>query len=281
MADSVETSKRVVVAKEQLWQGDVRPSETLEMKRQVFLEAGCEVSGSVFGDEIRVEGPVHVHKAVYATHSVEVFADGLVRFDSTLGAREAVLVHPRSALTVIQGNVVARQIRLCNCIVYGAVLGDELFLENTRCLGVVRGDRLVELRRSLVLTASGARVVFADGCGLLLPYAEASHGFEISGPISYLGADQGDSALTQEDVVLSPSGRHYLTAGRRMTDLVRLKRELSNVGNLLLQLTMRNSIQRAQKNNASLMYERNLLPKPIQDLANLSPEGELPSKHAT
>lgn len=236
MAESTESYKRVVI--EGQWDGNVIPGKIEELKREVFVRSGSLVHGGIFGHRIHLDGPCDVSKAIYATDGVEVQAGGRVHLRSSVGAKNAVKIAGGTDWAFIQGDVIAEKVALEKCVVTGSISGDVVALRSVICLGLVEGTQLASLDHCTVLSASGGRLVFGEGCGVILPFARALQSLEIRAPISYVGIDADESALTQLDVVRHEDGHQYLTAGRRLIDFRRIRHQVENIGNFMLHSTV-------------------------------------------
>jgi cytoskeletal protein CcmA (bactofilin family) len=266
VSESVETYKRVVV--NGLWEGSVLPGRVEEMLREVVLQPGSRVTGSVFGNVVRIEGPAEVVKAVYASRDIEIVPAGEIRLRSSVGAKELLTSCAGPGRLIIEGDVIARSIHLNRCIVRGSVHAAEVRLRDAVVLGAVHGSSLVDLENSTALTAYGDEVLFREGCGLILPYARANHRMRVEHPVRLVALEAQEAALTWEDTV-AYGGVLHLTAGRRLTDLARVRAFLENVSTFLLQITAGDAIRTA---SGQLQFEADRLP-PV--FASLLAEGAL------
>jgi len=240
MNESVETAKRVVV--DGRWDGHVIPGRIEELRRQVTVRDGAKVTGGVFGHSVRIEGPCEIARAAYATGDLELLPHGDIRLHSGAGARELLLVAEGEGRVIVDGDLVGRSVRLRNSVVRGGVHGSEVRLFDSLVLGPVIADRLIQLRDATVLTARGAEVVFEEGCGLILPFASASRSLAVKAPVHLEVVPEADATLDACDVV-SRNGHHYLTCGRRLTDLSRIRGQLRNLERFMLHVTMGDALK--------------------------------------
>lgn len=235
MPESTETYKRIVV--EGSWSGDVLPGKMDELRRTVTIRPRAEVSGAVFGHDIRIEGPCLVRKAVYATHEVTLAPNGPISLKSSLGSRDIIVVDPGGEKIYIDGDVVTRAANLSNVIIRGNVHVDQARISNSIILGTVTAATSLEFDGSIMLTASAMSIRFGERCGLLLPHAEAND-ISIAGAVALplLGPVSTD-ALTSDDIVVR-NGKQCLGAGRRVSNLAKAAKHIEATRSLVLQATI-------------------------------------------
>ena len=255
MNESVETSKRVVV--DGRWDGNVVPGRIDEMGRDVFVREGAEVTGCVYGMNVRLDGPCAVERAVYASRELVLAPrNGDIWIHSSLGSRDLIHVEPGAHRALVEGDVSANNIHLQNAVVRGNVLGDEIRLEGCTVLGVVQASSVAELSATTCLTVDAPDLKFSAGCGLLLPYARAQQRMEIEEPVILWAAGTEDNALGYEDIV-ERGGSKVLSGGRRLTDYAQARQFVDNIGKFLFSITTAESIRDASVQGG---FDASLLP---------------------
>lgn len=255
MSDSVETSKRVVV--DGRWDGNIVPGRIDEMGRDVFVREGGEVTGCIYGMNVRLEGPCAVERAVYASRELVLAPrNGDIWIHSSLGSRDLIHVEPCSHRALIEGDVSAANIHMQNAVIRGNVLGDEIRLEGCTVLGIVQAASVVVLNATTCLTVDAPNLQFGAGCGLLLPYARAQQRMEIAEPVILWAAGSEDNALGYQDIV-ERKGCKVLSGGRRLTDYAQARRFVDNIGKFLFSVTTAESIRDARAQGG---YDASLLP---------------------
>jgi len=264
MSESVENAKRVVV--DGRWDGNVIPGRIDEMGREVYVREGAEVSGCVYGFNVRLEGPCVVQKAVYASREIVLSPqNGDIWIHSSLGSKELVQVEPSPHRVLIEGDVNGANIHLQNSVVRGNVLGDEVRLEGCVVLGIIQAGRVAELQATTSLTVDAPQLHFGPGCGLLLPYARATQQVDITEPVILWAAGSEDYRLGHEDIV-HRDGCHILSGGRRLTNYAKVHQFVDNIGKFLFSVSTAESIRDARALGG---YDAALLPS---NLVRMLPE---------
>lgn len=262
---STETYRRLVIDED--WEGDVLPGRPEELLRQVIVRprnGSLRVRGGVLGHSVAIYGPAEVVGHVYGTREVLVDASaGAVSVHGGLGATESLEVRGDPYWVTVLGNVAAGSILLRHCACTGCVSGDDVRTIDTVTLGLARSTGLLRLERTVVLMAAADHIVFENGCGLILPFAKAARKIELVAPVGCTALDDPDACLGTEDLGIAANGAQILGAGRRATEMARLKPSFENV----LRFAMARGIGERLRDEAGMLrYDPSLLPSALQPL---------------
>lgn len=198
--------------------GPAVPTRHAELDREVYVEPGATVDGSVLGGRVLVQGPTTVVTGpVYGRRSLNIRpAGGRVALGGGAIARQAILVETNpdeNGFTSIVGDVHADQVRLKRTLVFGAVFGRSVSLEHSAVLGGAFARNALSMTSSLVSTFRAGTCQINEGCLLLFLGGTTSQEMVVRRPVSCLqfvrwtwlfdgaeDADGGSVQLTQEDV---------------------------------------------------------------------------------
>ncbi len=259
--------------------GPAVPTRHAELDREVYVEPGASVDGSVLGGRVLIAGPkTTVTGPVYGRRSLNIKpAGGRVFLGGGAIARQAVLVEPsaqESGWTSIVGDVHADRIRLHRTLVFGAVFGRSVSLEHSAVLGGAFARGTLNMTSSLVSTFQAGTCQMNEGCLLLFLGGTASDEVIVRRPVKCLQfiqwnwlldsaekAEGGSVQLTQEDV--EPTG---VTVGDQ-----RVVMQVLGVGRRVMATASWQSILQSNRERLSrLLARRHLAPREQESLPPLS-----------
>lgn len=192
MSDSVQDSTRYVVKDRH--PGSVLPGTRDELKRDVFLEAGADVRGSVFGRNVQIEGaPVRVRDSVFSSGSISIEDDpertsnGSVDFCGVVNAQHSVLFSEGCRHRArFFGDVFSDRVRIENALIRGNLFARNAILRNTVVLGGVFCSGELTVEDSALATFRAKQVTLAGEVLLFEPFALAEKPFEVKTPVKVL-----------------------------------------------------------------------------------------------
>lgn len=191
--DTVQDSTRVVVSG--LRHGSILPGSRAEMWRDVYLNSGADLRGSVWGNRLSVQGPnVSIQDAVYVrgeivvepSNDMETGQNGSVTFGGCVTTPDSLVIQKAPFRTRILGSVYSGVVNLSNTIVYGNVYARNALLRNTVVLGGVFCRNSLLLEDSIVSTFRSRQVQIQKGVTLLFPVAISEAPAIFSSPMQAL-----------------------------------------------------------------------------------------------
>lgn len=217
---------RAIVEEGETYDGKIHPTTQAEIGRPVRVYEGATVEGSVYGEEVTIEGGT-VDGSVMAADSVE-FDGGEVHGE--VGTDGSVV----GTDVTIYGTVTGTRVRLTNAVVYGNVVGAEVILENCAVLGIVTGERKLVLEDGLCYTFKSYGEASLTDASTVLPQAIVEGQMELATPVTVTGL--GELEMGEEDMptmddsdLVSVEGSTYLTLSPRILNLEKVTDRLDEL----------------------------------------------------
>lgn len=207
---------RAVVEEGETHDGRIIPTLRAELDRAVRVYEDAEVTGSVYGKSVELDGGV-IGGSVMASESVEV--DGGV-VDGEIGTPGKVTGEG----TTVYGTVTGERVRLTEAVVYGNVVGTEVILEDCLVLGIVATDRALTLEGTLCYSFKAHGETTLDDVSVVLPQAMITEDTSLETPVTVTGLGrletlEDDLPRMDEDDVVSYSDSLYLSLTPRILNL--------------------------------------------------------------
>lgn len=172
-----------VILKNNSVNSSILPQGTKELSRNIKIQGDAVIEGSVYGNNILVEGGEVVFKgAVFANNELHISNDikDRIIFEKAIASSNSVAVMSISSKVIFYSDINAKQVKLKNCYVGGSIFAQEVYLENCIVLGGVFGTKQSVISHSIVGTFHSPFVELSDKNYLLYPAC-----FSVE-PISYL-----------------------------------------------------------------------------------------------
>lgn len=205
--------------------GDILPTEQAALDRDVTVDPGASVRGSVHGASVTVEEDATVGGVVMATNDVTV--DG-----GTVGGEVGTPGSVEATGARLNGGATGHHVSLTDCVVLGSVVGESVELTDCLVLGVVGARERLEVTESTCYTLNATGRTELSGVDLVLPQALVGSSLTMAGSVRVVGLRSDPVVLTETDHV-EQEGRHYLTLAHRLLNLERVEGRLETLESTL------------------------------------------------
>jgi predicted acyltransferase (DUF342 family) len=194
--DSIQDSTRYITS--ELHRGSILAGKREELNRDVFLESGAKVLGSIWAKNLSVYGPkVYVHQSVYCKASLVVEtnldhkddisrSESEVEFASTVTSPESILVKENDFITRFGADIYSNRVKLNNCIVYGNIYCEHAIVKNSIIFGAIYARKSIKVENSIAYILSAETINFGVNVSLLAPFAFGKKQLSLSEPVKYL-----------------------------------------------------------------------------------------------
>ena len=219
------TNTYAVVGADEEHPGDLLPTDQAALERDVTLDPGASVRGSVHGASVTVGEDASVGGVVMAGKDVTV-AGGTVGGEvGTPGRVEATDAR-------LNGGVTGHHVTLTDCVVLGSVVGESVELTDCLVLGVVGARERLEVTDSTCYTLNATGRTELSSVDLVLPQALVGSSLTMAGSVRVVGLRSDPVPLAEGDHV-EQEGRHYLTLAHRLLNLERVEARLETLESTL------------------------------------------------
>lgn len=218
-SDNIKDASRYVV--NQLHHGGIAPGSRAEMWRDVFLDDGAIVKGSIFGNNLTVLNcGVEVEQSVYVRGELKVNLkkgknSSDVYFRSTVTSPDSLVVEGNEGRLHFDSDLYINKINLENAVVYGNLYCETGILKKCIVLGGVYCRKKLSIENSIVYTFDAGSIELKNNVSLLSPFGITDKPFKLTYPVkalTFFGLDEKYSkqslvvALDDDDVFeLMPS----------------------------------------------------------------------------
>lgn len=184
--DSIQDSTRYVVSG--LHRGSVIPGKRNEMWKDVYLEPGAKIQGSIWGNELQAIGPdIEVTGSVYCRGAIRIRYEKqksktgeIVNFGSSVVSPDSVMVDAQPCKTRFNTDIYSGIVNLKNSIVYGNVYATNAIIKDSVIFGGIYCKKKLEISNSVIFTFDAVDTRINDRVCMLAPFALSKSSLELN-----------------------------------------------------------------------------------------------------
>ncbi len=205
-ADNIKDTNRYIV--NQLHYGNICPGNRSEMWRNIFLESGAHVKGSIFGNNLTVLNTgVVIENSVYVRGEIKIILskgkkDDQITFESTVTTPDSLLVEGDQSVVHFNSDIYVNKLNLSNAIVYGNVYSNSAIIKNCVILGGIYCKKKLSLENSIIYTFDTNELEMKKNTSLLSPFGISKSAFTLDYPVRALTFFSLNEEVEKESVLI-------------------------------------------------------------------------------